>query len=345
MRGVVVTGDKRLGVGLIGCGRAGLIHGRNFVGKVQGARLVALSDPNQEALAAASEELGVGDTSSDYTSMLHDSAIDAVIVVTPTVLHEEIVVAAAEAGKHVFCEKPMAMNLREAEAMNEAVRKNGTKLQIGFMRRFDREFAGAKQKVDDGAIGEVTLIKTLTHGPSTPKEWMYDIKKSNGPLAEVNSHDIDTVRWFAGSEVEEVYALAGNYRCRDVADQYPDFYDNVVLSIKLSDGKQAVVEGAVSVGYGYDARMEVLGTAGLLQAGRLETNTVRTVTSSGGVQFEAVPSWRNLFQEAYLLEDQAFVDAIRNDQEPPVTGFDGQMAVAVVLAGNESIRTGKPVRL
>jgi myo-inositol 2-dehydrogenase/D-chiro-inositol 1-dehydrogenase/scyllo-inositol 2-dehydrogenase (NAD+) len=277
--------------------------------------------------------------------MLHDSAIDAVIVVTPTVLHEEIVVAAAEAGKHVFCEKPMAMNLREAEAMNEAARKNGTKLQIGFMRRFDRQFAGAKQKVDDGAIGEVTLIKTLTHGPSTPKEWMYDIKKSNGPLAEVNSHDIDTVRWFAGSEVEEVYALAGNYRCQDVADRYPDFYDNVILAMKLSDGKQAIVEGAVSVGYGYDARMEVLGTAGLLQAGRLETTTVRTVTRSGGVQFDAVPSWRNLFQEAYLLEDQAFVDAIRKDQEPPVTGFDGQMAVAVVLAGNESISTGKAVRL
>lgn len=340
-----MTGDRSLGVGLIGCGRAGLIHGRNFVGNVHGARIVALSDPNQEALASASEELGVDDASADYTSMLKNSAVDAVIVVTPTILHKEIVVAAARAGKHVFCEKPMAMNLREAEAMNQAARENGTKLQIGFMRRFDREFAGAKRKVDDGAIGQVTLIKTLTHGPSTPKEWMYDIKKSNGPLAEVNSHDIDTVRWFAGSEVEEVYALAGNYRCRDVADRYPDFYDNVVLSMKLSDGKQAMVEGAVAVGYGYDARMEVLGTAGLLQAGRIESSTVRTITSSGGVQFDAVPSWRNLFEEAYLLEDQAFVDAIRADEEPLVTGVDGQMAVAVVLAGNESIRTGKPVRL
>mgnify|MGYP006274516649 CR=1 FL=1 len=337
--------DNRIGIGLIGCGRAGLIHGRNFAANIPGAQLVALSDANESVLADASRELRVDKASSDYASLLRDNAVDAVVVVTPTVLHEEIVVAAANAGKHVFCEKPMAMSVREAETMNAAVKANRVKLQIGFMRRFDREFAGAKQKVDEGKIGEVTLIKTLTHGPSTPQEWMYDINKSNGPLAEVNSHDIDTVRWFAESEVEEVYAVAGNFRCRDVADKYPDFYDNVVLATKLADGKQAMVEGAVAVGYGYDARLEILGTEGLLQAGRVEANTIRTVTKVGGVQFGSVPSWRNLFHEAYFKEDQAFVDAILNDDEPIVTGLDGQMAVAVVVAGNESIRKGKPVRL
>lgn len=340
-----MTHEKKLRVGLIGCGRAGLIHGRNFVGKVQGAELVALSDPNESALSAASKELGVADTTTSYVALLNRIDVDAVIVVTPTVFHREIVVAAASAGKHVLCEKPMAMNIEESEAMNTAARKNHIKLQIGFMRRFDKEFVGAKNKVDEGAIGSVTLIKSLTHGPSTPQEWMYDIKKSNGPLAEVNSHDIDTVRWFAGSDVQEVYAMGGNFRCRDVEDHYPEFYDNVILSMKMTDGKQAVVEGAVAVGYGYDARLEILGTAGLLQAGRLESNTIRTFTKSGGVQVEGVPSWRTLFSEAYLLEDQSFVNSVLSDEEPRVTGFDGQMAVAVVIAGNESIRTGKPIRL
>ena len=124
--------------------------------------------------------------------------VDAVVVVTPTSLHREVVLAAAKAGKHVLCEKPMAMDVRECDDMIDACARASVKLQIGFMRRYDESFRAAKERVDAGEIGEVVLVKSLTHGPSVPQEWMYDIAKSNGPLAEVNSHDIDAARWFTG---------------------------------------------------------------------------------------------------------------------------------------------------
>ncbi|MFZ5829788.1 MAG: Gfo/Idh/MocA family oxidoreductase, partial [Planctomycetota bacterium] len=223
--------SAELGIGVIGAGRAGMIHARNFAfGRIAGARLVAVVDPVEAALRQAREELQVPRTCSDFREGISDPDVGALVVATPSVDHCEIVVAAAQAGKHILCEKPMAMNAAECDAMLAAVERAGVKLQIGFMRRFDAGFVAAKQRVDAGEIGRVVLVKSLTHGPTTPKPWMYDIRKSNGPLSEVNSHDIDTLRWFSGSEFEEVYAIAGNYRSPAAREQFPDFYDNVVLS-------------------------------------------------------------------------------------------------------------------
>ena len=195
------------------------------------------------------------------------------VVATPSVHHCEIVLAAAAAGKHILCEKPMAMNAAECDTMLAAAQRGGVKLQIGFMRRFDPGFVAAKERVDAGEIGSVVLVKSLTHGPTTPKPWMYDIRKSNGPLSEVNSHDIDTVRWFAGSEFEEVYAIGGNYRSPEARQQYPDFYDNVVLSARLTNGMQGSISGAQGVQYGYDARCEILGEKGLITVGSLAADS------------------------------------------------------------------------
>ena len=337
--------QKKLGVAVIGSGRAGLIHARNFAAGIDGARLVALVDPVPQALAAAQGELGVDKGYLDYKAAMDDPAVDAVVVVTPTVYHREIVLAAAAAGKHVLCEKPMAMDADECADMIRACDSAGVKLQIGFMRRFDRQFRQAKEAVDAGRIGEVVLVKSLTRGPSVPQPWMYDIAKSNGPLAEVNSHDIDTVRWFAGSDITEVYALAGNYRCPQAAQEFPDFYDNVVMTARFADGKQGLIDGAVSVGYAYDARLEVLGTKGVLFVGSLDDSSVVVCSTGADIVSPAVKSWRNLFIDAYRQEDSAFVDCIRNDTLPQVSGKDGMEAVKVVNAGNQSIVTRKPISL
>ena len=281
----------------------------------------------------------------DHREALAEPGVDAVVVAALTVLHRDIVVAAAQAGKHVLCEKPMAMNTAECDDMLAAVEHHGVKLQVGFMRRFDKGFQDAKRRVDAGEIGDVVVVKSLTHGPSTPKEWTYDLEKSNGPLAEVNSHDIDTLRWFAGSELKEVYAIGANYRCPDARQRYPDFYDNVCLVGRFTDGKQGFIGGAVAVKYGYDARVEVVGTRGVLFAGSPGGAEAMSCSAAGELKGPAVQSWRDLFEDAYLAEDKAFVDCIRADTEPHVTGLDGKMAVAVVNAGNRSIRTGKPVLL
>jgi len=337
--------DRKLGICVIGSGRAGMIHARNFARRVTRARLVALTDAHAPTLADARTELEVETGYADYRQALADPRVDAVVVVTPTSLHREVVLAAAKAGKHVLCEKPMAMDVRECDDMIEACARASVKLQLGFMRRYDESFRAAKERLDSGEIGEAVLVKSLTHGPSVPQEWTYDIAKSNGPLAEVNSHDIDAARWFTGSEIAEVYAIGGNFRCPQAREKHPEFYDNVAMVCRFADGRQGFIDGAVSAGYGYDSRMEILGTRGILFVGRTEQDSVTGCSTERGIVRPFVKSWRTLFTEAYFAEDQDFVDCILDGREPRARGIDGRMAVAVVNAGNRSIVDHKPVKV
>lgn len=330
---------------LIGAGRAGMIHARNFGSRVPHARMVSVCDPSEEACRAAVQELGIEAYLTDYREALKDERIDAVVVVTPTAFHKDIVVAAARAGKHILCEKPMAMTGEECQEMINAARENHVKLQVGFMRRFDASFMRAKEILESGEIGDLVLVKSLTRGPSIPRPWMYDIRKSNGPLAEVNSHDIDTMRWLSGSEFKTVFALADNYRCEEAKKEFPDFYDNVILNTRFENGVLGCLDGAQGVGYGYDARVEILGTRGSIMLGDLQDKTTVTYTRNKGKASDVVQSWMFLFREAYVNEDISFVEAVREDSQVKVTGQDGLMAVRVVNAGNESIVTGRVVEL
>lgn len=333
-----------LGIGLIGAGRAGLIHGRNFSHRVEGAALVALSDPHEPMREAAGAELGLASCYERYEELIEDPKVDAVVIVTPTKFHRDIAIAAAQRGKHILCEKPMAMSPHECAEMIEAAAQAGVVLQIGFMRRFSKPFQEMKRRIDGGEIGDVVSVRSLTHGPSLPRRWMFDLKASNGPLAEVNSHDIDTIRWMTGSEVMEVFALGGNFRSPEARGEFPDFYDNVTLLARFANGMQGTISGAQGVAYGYDSRCEVLGTKGILFSGSLQSLAFTQATSEGLLS-PIVTSWRDLFAEAYLAEDQEFILSIREQRPPKVTGLDGLRAVEVVNAGNESIRTGQPVSL
>ncbi len=328
---------KDLGICLIGCGRAGMIHARNLKNKVAGAHMEAVVDAVPEAARLAAEELGVTKCYTDYQEILADTSVDAVVVVAPTNLHRQIVVDCANAGKHIFCEKPMAMNTRECEEMVAACEKNQVKLQIGFMRRHDESFKAAKEQIESGQVGDVVLVRSCTRGPSQPREWMYDIKKSNGILAELNSHDIDCVRWLADSDIKTMNVVAGNYRSKEVSAQYPYYYDNVVVSGEFENGVQYVIDGAAYVKYGYDAQVEVLGTKGVIRIMKREGDNVETVTVEDGIRRPFIKSWMNLFKDAYLAEDMHFVDCVLNDKTPGVTGRDGLAAVRIVEQGNEMI--------
>ncbi|HIW74138.1 MAG TPA: Gfo/Idh/MocA family oxidoreductase [Firmicutes bacterium] len=337
--------SEKLSVALIGAGRAGMIHARNFRAGVPYARLAAVADPAEGAAAAAGKELEIDRCVTDYRELLADETIDAVIIVTPTKYHCEIAVAAAKAGKHILCEKPMAMTVEECNEMDRAAKENGVKLQLAFMRRFDASFVKAKRLVEEGAIGDVVMVRSNTRGPSIPKPWMYDIRKSNGPLAEVNSHDIDTLRWFTGSDFVSLYAIGGNYRCPDAREDFPDFYDNVVLNGSFANGCQGLIDGAQGVLYGYDARAEILGTKGCIYLGQTREDAVTLCSSNMLRSEEYMNSWKYLFRDAYLEEDKAFARAILEDSDPPVTAYDGKMAVLTVNAGNLSIREKRIVRI
>jgi len=241
---------SKLQVAVIGTGRAGLIHARNFRSGVPGAQLAAIVEIEATRRQQLMHELELERGWESWQDAVADQCIDAVVVATPTHLHHDIVLAAAAMGKHVLCEKPLAVNATEAGAMLDAVARSGIRLQVGFMRRYDASFAAAKARVEEGEIGAVVLVKSLTRGPSQPQPWMLDITRSNGPLAEVCSHDIDALRWFSGSEFATVYALGGNHRCPEASKEYPAFYYNVIPPPRFANGTQGSVEGAMGVRYG-----------------------------------------------------------------------------------------------
>lgn len=334
-----------IGVCLIGAGRAGMIHARNFIANVPYAKITAVADPFTETREAAMRELGVTAGYEDYREALKDPQVDAVIIATPTKYHRDACVAAAEAGKDVLCEKPMAMTVEECDEMIQACKSHGVKLQVAFMRRFDASFRAAKARIDAGEIGDVVLVRSNTRGPNKPKPWMYDISKSNGPLAEVCSHDIDTLRWFTGSEYKRIYAVGGNYRCPDAVADFPDFYDNVMMSCEFTNGMQGQIDGAQYVKYGYDARVEILGTDGLITLGSTYADSVVVFKPNKTAEATHVTGWQSLFSQAYLEEDRHFIDCILNDRTPSVTGHDGKMAVKVVIEGNRSIREHRIIDL
>ncbi len=337
--------NGKVSVCVIGAGRAGMIHAVNFRSRISNAELTAVVDPFEEVAKKTCRQLELDRYYLDYSQALQEDDIDAVVIVTPTVYHREIAVAAAKAEKHILCEKPMAMNENECDDMISAARDNNIKFQIAFMRRYDESFMQAKVAVDNGEIGDVVMVRSNTRGPSTPREWMYDIKKSNGPLAEVSSHDIDTLRWYTGSEFRTVYAIGGNFRCPDKKKQYPQFYDNFVLNGSFENGMQGIIDGAQGVQYGYDARAEILGTRGCIFLGQLHEKSILVCNNEKGMIRPVMHTWRTLFKDAYLREDMEFVNCIMEDKEPRVTGTDGKMAVKVVKAGNISIIEKRIVEL
>ncbi len=333
----------QIGVCLVGAGRAGMIHAHNLE-SMNGVKIVSVCDPDEQTALSASSELGC-DHFLDFKEGLSKKGIDCAYIASPTKYHAEIVEFAAEHKIAVFCEKPMALDVDACQKMIDVCKKNDVLLQLGFMRRFDSGFKRAKQMIAEGKIGKIVSVRSLTHGPSTPHEWMYDIAKSNGPLAEVCSHDIDTIRWLTGSEFKNVYALAGNYRSPGAREEFPDFYDSVILLARMADGTIGNIDGAQGVQYGYDARVEILGENGLITIGGLQDGKTTLFSKEKCGSFDVVKSWMYLFAEAYMEEDKAFIDAVRTKTEPLVTGLDGLEAVKVVKAGNLSIATGKTIQL
>jgi len=334
-----------VGICVLGAGRAGLVHARSYRQNVPGASLVAIVDADLDLAKSAARELEIDYYFSSLQDALEATSFEAVCIATPTFTHRDLATAAAKEGKHVFSEKPMAITMQEAEEMIEAARAARVVLQMGFMRRFDPAFRVAKERIERGDIGNPMLVRSLTRGPGLPPRWACDIRTSNGMLAEVNSHDFDTIRWLAESEFERIYAEANTLKCFDLKEEFPDFYDNAIVSVRLKNGSLGTIEGSCPVYYGYDARAEVLGSEGVMVIGELRDTAVVACTKSTGLVASNFRGWRERFREAYIAEARHFVECIIKEQQPAVTGEDGKRALEGVLAANRSIQTGRPVEL
>lgn len=330
---------------MIGAGRAGAVHARNLSRRIKNGELVAIVDSDMGAAKKLSEEVNVHAVYGDLESALKAVEFDAVIITTPTFTHASLTQKAAEEGKHVFCEKPIALNLAEADRMISACRKANVKLQIGFMRRFDPEILNAKQLIVNGEIGKPVLVKTVGRGPGLPPRWALDPKTGIGFLAEVNSHDFDSLRWLMGDEFVSVYAETSALIVPHLKQEFQNFYDVAAVLTKFQGGGLGVLDGACPVGYGYDARIEVLGTEGVIAVGTIQGTSLIRTTKDMQLISETHRSWRDRFREGYVNEIEHFADCILNDREPSVTGVDGRKALEAVLAAHRSAETGKPVHL
>lgn len=333
---------------LVGAGRAGKVHANSLANHLPSAQLVAVVDTSGPARDGMGEEFGV-EVSSRFVSLeeaLENSTFEAVVITTPTFTHATLAVTAASAGKHVFLEKPMALNLAECDAIISATAKAGVALQLGFMRRFDPEFSAAAKRIQAGEIGRPMMVKSLTHGPGLPPAWARDLKTSNGALAEVNSHDWDCVRWLMADNYERVYVEVANFKGPANHVDTPHFYDNDLVNIRFENGGLGSISGICPCGYGYDARVEIVGELGIMTIGELRGQAVVVCTNRDqGLITPIFRTWPERFAWGYIHEMAHFIDCIRTGTTPCVGGDEGRWAVAGVLAGTRSFLEERPVKL
>jgi scyllo-inositol 2-dehydrogenase (NAD+) len=336
---------SRLRVAVVGAGRAGAVHAGNLGDYAARAELVAIVDEREEAAGVLAERVGATPFRT-LGEALDAAGIDAVVIAAPTFTHRELAVQAAQRGKHVFCEKPMALSVEECDAMIGAAEEAGAVLQIGFMRRFQPEFVEARRRIEAGDVGEPMVIKSLTRGPGLPPPWAWDLERSNGMLAEVNSHDFDCVRWLTGSEIERVYTETANHKGAARGVDAPDFYDNAVVALRLASGAIGTIDGTCPADYGYDARVEVVCSEGLLVVGDLRGQAIVEVRDRDvGTVSPLHRTWPDRFRDAYRAEIRSFVDSALDGLTPTVGGADGRAAVAAVLAANRSWQEDRPVAI
>jgi myo-inositol 2-dehydrogenase/D-chiro-inositol 1-dehydrogenase len=330
-----------LNLGLIGAGRMGRIHAENIARRIPRTRLYAVADVNPDALRVCASLAGECRSAPDYTELLQDSNVGAVVICSGTDTHAQIIEDAARAGKHIFCEKPIALNLRDTDSALYAVKQAGVKLQIGFNRRFDATFRRVYDARAGGEVGEPHLLHIISRDPAPPP--LDYVTRSGGIFLDMTIHDFDMARYLVGSEVEQVYARA-NVLIHPGIGELGD-YDTAVVMLTFANGALGTIENSRKAVYGYDQRVELLGNRGGVST---ENHYPNEVTISHG-QFVQRDLPLNFFIERYISsyfhEMNNFVDAVLNDSPVPVSGEDARMALVLGLAANKSVQEGRPVRV
>src|SRR5262249_41188345 len=299
----------KINVGLVGVGRLGALYARYLAYQIPASNLLAASDVDPAAETIA-RELGVTKWYPNYQDLIDDKQIDAIVIVTPTSTHHNIVAAAARAGKGIFCEKPLSISLDEARALERIVDGAGAFVHMGFMRRFDRGFRAAKQKIEQGAIGKAVVFRASSRDPFRPSLEYLDPRHSGGLMIDMGIHDIDIARWLMG-DVSQAYATGGVLVCREIK-QVGDI-DNAVINLTSENGSLGVIDLTRNGVYGYDIRTEVLGTQGTVKVGYLRETPIVVMTKEG-VTHDTVPWFMERFGEAYVAQLQNFIEHLRSEE-------------------------------
>jgi inositol 2-dehydrogenase len=331
---------KKLNIGLIGAGRLGRVYARDLAGRIPETKLVAVADPAGTLAKEVAEEFDAARSYTDPLALIDDKGVDAIVIVTPTHIHREQVIAAAAKKKPTFCEKPPALSLSEVADMKTAIEKSGMFFQMGFMRRFDPGYAAAKKQIDEGRIGMPLVFKATSRDPFRPSLEYANPKSSGGMLIDMGIHDFDLARWFMG-DVRSVAAIGATIA-------YPELesvgdIDNAIASLTFTSGKLGVVDLTRSGIYGYDISTEILGLEGTIRIGYIRETAILVMTKANGVQHDTVPYFMERFRDAYTNQLQNFAQNVLQDRKAPITIDDGMEALRVGVAATRARESGQTV--
>jgi len=330
---------EKLKVGIIGLGRIGKIHVSNLVAQ-EDAKVVMASDPDPTARAFA-EGLGIAQVVNDFDPIFSNPEIQAVVICSPTDTHFECIQKAAEAGQHIFCEKPLDMTVEAIEEIIKIVSTANVKLQVGFNRRFDVHFARIRSLVVAGEVGETHILKITSRDPGPPP--ISYIKRSGGLFLDMTIHDFDMARFIVGSEVKEVFAY-GRVRI-DPAIGEADDVDTAIVNLTFEDGTIATIDNSRKATYGYDQRLEIFGSKGMAHIGNQQADSHTIYNAAGIHQPVLLDFFLERYAEAYRRELKDFVSAILGAKPVPVDAHDALMATKIGMAAWRSVREHRPVAL
>lgn len=327
--------------GLIGAGRIGRIHAANLAFRIASANLQTVADVNEEAARECARQFNIGRAVAGYEDILSDPDIDAVAICSSTDTHAALIEAAAASGKHIFCEKPIAFDLETIDRALAAVDKAGVKLQIGFNRRFDANYRRVHQAIHGGEIGQLQMLHVISRDPAPPP--IAYVRTSGGLFLDMTIHDFDMIRFLTGAEVDEVFVMAGVTVDRAIGEAGD--LDTAVVMLRCSNGAICTIENCRRAVYGYDQRVDALGSAGGISTSNNYSNTA-IISDAASVRRDLpLNFFLERYAESYYAEMQSFVDAVLDDAPVPVSGRDGRAPVAIALAAQKSYAEGRPVRV
>ena len=326
---------------VLGAGRIGKIHTETLVQRLPETEVTAIADPFKAAADETAARLRIPLSSDDASAVIRRDDVEAVAICSSTDTHVQYIIEAAQAGKHIFCEKPIDMNLARIDEALAAVAAAGVKLQIGFNRRFDANFARVRHAIEQGEIGTPHLIHIISRDPGPPP--ISYVRVSGGMMIDMTIHDFDMARFLIGSEVEEIYAVA-KVRVDPAIGEAGDV-DTALGVLKFANGVIGTIDNSRKAVYGYDQRVEVFGSGGKIESDNNYPNSAFVSTSQLVYRDLPLNFFLERYKESYVTEMQAFVDAIRTGGPVPVSGEDGRVPVVMAKAARLSIDLDRPVKL
>ncbi|MFL0498697.1 inositol 2-dehydrogenase [Priestia megaterium] len=331
---------QKIRCAVFGVGRLGYWHAENLATRIKGAELVTVVASRKESAERVARELGVEKWTTNPKEVFEDPTIDAVVIVTPTKTHADLIIQAAQSKKHIFVDKPLTETLDEAETVIKEIQKNNVYCQVGFMRRFDPAYAEAKRRIENGDIGTPLYFKGVSRDPGSPPEEY--IKTSGGIFLDLCIHEYDIARFLIGDEVKTVKAF-GDVLVHPFMNKYGDV-DQSMTFMTFQNGASCDVEGSRNSTFGYDIRGEVIGTEGSIQIGSIQHHDIKILTPNGSV-YDNIPNFPIKFKDSFLFELTDFIECLQKDIRPKVTEIDGKIALEIAEAATRSFNTKETVIL